>query len=283
MQKLPALQAACRLVAGPHVTRLRDGDAQQRRLAGLGPDHSEALARGLQVIGVFARTLAPQSLADVARAVDLPKATVRRALLTLVHLGYVELQGRLFRVTPQVLGLAHAYLVSNMVSTVLQPACERLMHETGHSCAAAVLDRGDIVMIARAVPAQAIAFSAGIGFRLPALSTSLGRVLLGALPDVEIEQHLASGAVAETEHTVTDAERLRRILLQVREAGFAYVDQEAESGFRSVAVPVRKFDGSVVAALHLGGRTDRASEQVLIERDLKLLQARAAELAQQLM
>jgi len=265
------------------MTRLRKQDAEQRQASGLSRDYSEALARGLQVIVAFSTTRGPMSLTDISRAVDLPKATVRRALITLEHLGYLDSDGRLFRLTPQILDLAHAYLTSNMVSTVLQPACERLMTETGHLCAAAVLDKAEIVMIARAVPAQAIHVSAGIGFRLPASNSALGRVLLSALPDDMLEEHLAAGAVAGTAATATDTSSLRRIVRKVRASGYAYVDGEVESGFRSVAVPVRKFDGSVVAAIHLGSRSDRVSRESLIEHDLPLLRDQAEALARQLM
>ena len=264
------------------MTKLREADAEQRRLNGAGPDFSEALARGLQVVTAFADTMRPMSLADVARAVDLPKATVRRAIHTLVHLGYVEADGRLFRITPQILRLAHAYLVSNMVSTVLQPACERIARETMQGCSGAILDKAEVVMIARALPAQGIPVGAGIGFRLPAVSSALGRVLLGALPKDHVERYLAGRLQAETPFTVTDPDKLRQTLAQVGEQGYAYVDQEAEFGFRSIAVPVRKFDGSVVAALNIGGHIDGVSPDTMIHDYLPLLRRVAEELRKQL-
>ncbi len=108
------------------MTRLRQHDADRRREAALGPDHSEALARGLLVLGTFDASHRTQTLSQVATRLDLPRATARRALLTLVALGYLELDARQFRLTPRVLRLASAYLTSNPVSTLLQPACDRL-------------------------------------------------------------------------------------------------------------------------------------------------------------
>jgi IclR family pca regulon transcriptional regulator len=103
------------------------------------------------------------------------------------------------------------------------------------------------------------------------------------MPEDAQERYLESEAVPATEYAVTDFARLRRILRQVSQSGYAYVDQEAESGFRSVAVPVCRFDGKVVAALHLGSRTERVSEEMLIGSGLTSLRRCASDLARQLM
>lgn len=164
------------------MTRLRPQDAERRSEAGLGPDHSEALARGLQIMAAFNAGRPTQTLSELAAHVGLPRATARRALLTLVALGYVRADGRSFSLTPRVLRLAAAYLTSNAVSTLLQPACDRIAQRVGESCTAAVLQDDEVVMVARALPLQVVPVGAGIGFRLPAYCTALGRVLLAAQP-----------------------------------------------------------------------------------------------------
>ncbi|HYX03949.1 MAG TPA: helix-turn-helix domain-containing protein, partial [Reyranella sp.] len=108
------------------MSRLRPQDAEQRAKRANAADFSEALARGLSVINAFDNQRRQMSLSDVARTVDLPRATVRRALATLVSLGYLEAEGRLFRPTPRVLKLAIAYLSSDPVAGILQPVCERI-------------------------------------------------------------------------------------------------------------------------------------------------------------
>ncbi|MCQ8280117.1 helix-turn-helix domain-containing protein [Acetobacteraceae bacterium KSS8] len=260
------------------MTTAKDQDANRQLPAKLGPDFSEALSRGLQVMSVFSTSLRPMSLSDLARAVDLPRATVRRSLNTLVHLGYLEEEGRLFRPTPKVLELAHAYLVSNAVSTVLQTTCDRLVRSTGQSCSAAVLDGSDIVMIARSVPAQVIAAGAGIGFRLPAARTALGRVLLSAMPDDQLDRALRAMRLEPP----IDPVGLKAILSGVRTAGFSYVDQEAEAGFSSIAVSVQRFDGMTVASLNIGGPSNRLSREVAVHEYLPLLRNASQQLCRQI-
>ncbi|WP_084623067.1 IclR family transcriptional regulator domain-containing protein [Acidisphaera rubrifaciens] len=262
------------------MSRLREDDADRRRAAALGPDYSEALARGLLVLATFNETRRSQSLSDIARAVDLPRATVRRALLTLTALGYVAQEERRFRLTPRVLRLAAAYLTSNVISTLLQPACDRIARRLGESCTAAVLEGDEVVMIARALPDQLVPAGVGIGYRLPAYCSALGRVLLAALPDPALDAYLDRVAlVAQTQHTLTDRAAVRRAIIDARAAGSCFVDQEAEYGFRSIAVPLRKFDGTVVAALNVGARLEQASVATMTGPYLRELLDEAATLS----
>src|SRR5262249_60468370 len=134
------------------MARLRAEDAERRLASGYGPDFLEAFARGLRVIGAFGRERRQMTLSDVARATDLPKPSVRRALYTLSCLGLAASDGRTYRLTPRIMELASAYLGSNLVSTVIQPVCERLAEKTEQSVFAAVLEGYDIVMIAPSLP-----------------------------------------------------------------------------------------------------------------------------------
>ena len=173
------------------MSRLRPQDAEARAQRALGADFSEALARGLGVISAFDEQRRQMTLSDVARAVDLPRATVRRSLATLVSLGYLEADGRLFRLTPRILKLAIAYLSSDPVPSILQPVCERLCRQVGASCSVAVIDGDEAVMIARAVPARPASVGLGVGYRLPVFCSALGRVLASAMPDAELDAFLA--------------------------------------------------------------------------------------------
>jgi IclR family pca regulon transcriptional regulator len=98
----------------------------------------------------------------------------------------------------------------------------------------------------------------GIGSRLPVHSTSMGRVLLAALPDAELDAFLATGPFeACTERTTTDPEELRTAVRRVREQGWSMVDQELEMGLRSISAPIRGADGRTIAALNLAAAAPR--------------------------
>src|SRR3984885_8945893 len=150
----------------PRVNRTA---AEQRLAEDAGPEFLEALARGLRSIQAFGRDRRQLTLSDIARLVELPRASVRRTLHTLVHLGFAETDGRLFRLTPRILTLASAYLAANPISDILQPAVERMSAQVGEACSAAILNGRDVIMIAHASPSRAINLRAQIGFRLPAI------------------------------------------------------------------------------------------------------------------
>jgi IclR family pca regulon transcriptional regulator len=262
---------------------LKRSAADERLVEASGPDFLEALARGLRVLEAFNQDRKQLTLSDIAKLVDLPRASVRRTLHTLVALGYAETENRLFRLTPRVLMLARAYLLSNAVSDILQPALERLSEEINESCSAAVLDGEEVMMIAHASPKRIIPVSAQIGFRLPAFATSLGRVLLAALDDRQLDEFLSRIAPKRiTTSTIIDKRELRRAILKAREDGYALADQEAEIGFRSIAVPLQRLDGRIIAALNVGIHSERMPLKAMHSHFFPRLRAVADELQRQL-
>jgi IclR family pca regulon transcriptional regulator len=240
------------------MPRLKRTDAERQLVASSGPEFLEALARGLRVIEAFGRDRRQLTLADAARVVDLPRASVRRTLNTLVQLGYAATDGRLFRLTPRILTLAGSYLLSNPISEILQPTVEKISTEMKEACSCAALDGDEVVMIAHASPNRLVAVSAQIGFRIPAVASSLGRVMLAALDDRALDKFFARIKPTKlTPATVTDKSELRKAILKARADGFSLVDQEVEVGFRSIAVPLRRLDGTVIAALNIGVHSER--------------------------
>jgi IclR family pca regulon transcriptional regulator len=266
------------------MARLNPTDAAARARNELGRDFSEALARGLQIMNVFGPNRDALALSEIARIVDLPRATVRRSLLTLVQLGYAREDGRLFRLTAKVLELASAYLASSASTTILQPMCESLSAKFGESVSVAVLDQDDAVMVAYARPRRAYLDSAGIGLRVPAFCSAVGRVLLAGLPLQTLDSIFTKlDPRPLTDRTVTNKVELAAIIEQVRHQGFALADEEVEIGYRSLAVPLRNQSGTVVFALNVGMVGGRGTSEEMCERFLACLIAEADLLRQYLL
>jgi IclR family pca regulon transcriptional regulator len=255
------------------MPKLKRGDDADERGA---TDFIESLDRGLRVMEMFGGRQQPMTLSDLAKAAGLPRATARRILFTLERAGFVESDGKLFRLTPRVLMLASTYLASNHVVSVLQPALDRLSSEVQEISSMAILDGNDAVFIARASPTRIFSSGIDIGYRLPAFCTSVGRVLLSRLSDGELAKALDAMDLAPlTPFTVTDRKLLLDAIIADRAQGYSLVDREAEPGFRSISVPVRRYDGAIVAAINMGAHVDRVSTQEMIERFLPRLQETA--------
>jgi IclR family pca regulon transcriptional regulator len=247
-------------------------------------DFVEALDRGLRLLQCFGTTTGPMTLSDLARAAGLPRATARRMLFTLQRGGFVAGDGKLFSLTPHVLTLAASYLRSNQLVTVLQPVLDRVATAANEISSLAVLDGDEVVFIARSSPVRMFSGGLEIGYRLPAFCTSVGRAMLGQLDDVALAARLkAMKREAMTPQTVTDARALLAAITADRAQGHSLVDREAEPHFRSISVPVRRYDGVIVAAINIGAHVDRVPAQELIERFLPLLRESAEAVRAQLL
>jgi len=222
--------------------------------------HVQSLARGLSVITAFGPETPELSLSDVARATGLTRAAARRFLLTLVDLGHVRQDGKLFRLTPRVLTLGYAYLSSLSLPGIAEPHLERLVREVHESSSMSVLDGQDIVYVARVPTSRIMTVAINVGTRFPAYATSMGRVLLAGLDEQALEEHLAALDLERfTDHTVTSLDDLRARVAEAREHGYALVDQELEHGLRSIAAPVRNRHGKVVAAVNVSSHVSRVT------------------------
>ena len=240
------------------------------------PDFIEAIARGLDVIRAFGPGQPVMSLAGVAAASDLPRPTARRILLTLEQLGYVRAavgqSGGGYELTPRVLDLGMSYVLSRGLWEVARPHMEALVAQTRESTSIAQLDGSDIVYVARVAVPKIVTLSVTIGTRFPAMQTSLGKVLLAALPLAEAERVLAEPSRSgTTTRWQPEAAERAAALREVRARGWALTDEQLAPGIRSVAVPLRDGEGRVIAALNVNSHAAETPLDLLIGKHLPLL------------
>ena len=263
------------------MPRLLRSEQEKSFVKEQGPEYLELLARGLRVLTAFTADKRQMTLSEVAVVVNLSRATARRALHTLERLGYVETDGKLYRLMPRVMTLASAYLSSNGISIVAQPVVERVCRQIGETCSVGILDRTEVVFVARASPRRIISVDLTVGYRLPAYATGIGRVLLGGLDPDELEALLDQTELAKlTSRTTVDKTLLKAAVIATRETGQCIVDEEAEVGLRSAAVPVRRYDGKIACALQVGVRTEQVSVDRLRDDILPVMKEAAGEIGQ---
>jgi IclR family transcriptional regulator, pca regulon regulatory protein len=242
------------------------------------PDFVLSLARGLSVIEAFDSRPEGLSIADIARATELSRAAVRRLLITLELLGYIEANGRKYRLRHRVLHLGMSYLSSSSLATVSQPAVQKITEELNESSSVCVLDGDEVLCIAGAVRRGLMSVDVTTGSRLPLHCTAAGRVLLAALPENQLAASLERIELkALTAKTIVSREVLARDIRRVREQGFSVIDEELEAGIRAIAVPIVSKEGHTVASLGVGAIASSVSLDELQSRFLPALrdQARA--------
>lgn len=252
----PAADAAGRV---DHGAAGQSAAGQKQRSA----DFAQSLERGLAVIRAFGPDHPRLTLSDVARRTGLTRATARRFLLTLVELGYVDCDLRLFWLRPQVLELGYSYLSGLTTPEVALPYMEDLVRQVSASASLAVLDREDIFYVAHVPASRMLAVRVPVGTRVPAHATAMGHVLLAALPAEQRRQYLDSARLERlTPQTLTARGELVAALDAVYRTGYALGDQGVEENLFAVAVPVTDGRGSVVAALAIATHASGAQPEV---------------------
>lgn len=248
------------------------------------PDFMTSLARGLAVIHAFEERKRHLTIAQISHRTEIPRASVRRCLLTLMKLGYVTTDGRTFSLLPKVLTLGHAYLSSTPLAVTAQPILDRLSDRLNEACSMAILEGDEILYIARSsIPLRLVSMDLSIGSRLPAYCTSMGQILLAGLDDAALEEYLAHADLQRrTSRTLTTPEAIREVVALARQQGWVISDQELEPGLRSLAVPLRDSEGQVHAALNVGTPASRLTRGELETRFVPVLLEASRELSKRL-
>ncbi len=245
------------------------------------PDFVLSLARGLRVIEAFDGHPQGLSIADIARSTELSRAAVRRLLITLELLGYIESNGRKYRLRHRALRLGMSYLSSSSLATASQPAVQKITDDLGESSSVCVLDGDEVLCVAGAVRRGLKSLDVSTGRRLPVHCTAAGRVLLAALPEGQSAAQLERiDLKALTAKTVVSRESLVRDIRRVREQGFSIIDEELEAGIRALAVPIVSKEGRVAGSLGVGALASRVSLGDLQSRFLPVLRDQARAIGQ---
>lgn len=242
-------------------------------------NYLSTLARGLSVLRAFTKERPEMTLSEVAAATELSPAVARRCLHTLVSLGYVGRRGKLFLLTPEVMGFASAFLESMNIEEVVQPYLQRLRDKTGDSASLAVLSDLDILYLVHVSTTRMIHLVAGFGTRFPAYATSLGRALLAHQTRQRIDKYLERVELKSfTTMTITSKSKLRKILSECRRNGYASIQDELDYGIVSVAVPVFGAQGEILAAINCSTATTRVNRDEMVQTRLPYLRDAAKQI-----
>lgn len=240
-------------------------------------------ARGLRVIRAFGEGAERLTLTQVAARAGLTRAGARRLLLTLEELGYADHTGRLYFLTPKVMSLGYAYISSMPLWNFAQPMLERLVGEMNETVSLSVLDETEIVYILRIPVHRILSVGVSVGSRLPAHATSMGRVLLAGLSPEQLDRYFKTVNLrAFTKATVTDPDKLRKIIATDRERGYSWIEGEMEEQISGLSVPVKDGQGHVIAALNVSFNRARLSKDAVVKKFLPGLQKAAEQMTRSL-
>ena len=213
-------------------------------------DLIEGFGKGLRVIEAFDDEHPRMATTEVAERAGLTRTAARRYLLSLVHFGYADSDGRQFWLLPRVLRLGQSYLAAARLPRLVQPFIQRVSLQTGETVNFSVLDGHEIVYIARSNPPRMVSIGYQVGTRVPAHVVTPGYVLTGLLDDVVLERWIAEHEfVAFTAHTVIAPARFRELAQRARDLGYWTTVQMLDPGLCGIAVPIRDRKGEARGAI----------------------------------
>ena len=254
-----------------------------------GSGQSQSLERGLAILSAFKPATPELGISELARVLGLTRSTSHRYVATLARLGYLQQnpQSRKYRLGPKVLDLGFSAINSMELRQIAATHLQQLSDETGHTVNMAILDGTDIVYIERCRSSQQgqreIDLNLHVGSRLPAYCTSMGKVLLAGLPELELAAVLDQVQFQQRgPNTLIERKALVDALAAVRDAGIAVNNEELAYGLRSVAAPIRNRSGEVTAALNLAVHRTMLSTEDLVERYAPSVQRTAAAISAEL-
>lgn len=216
-----------------------NGEKPRRNI--LERDISLTFVKGMTVLKSFDAAHTHLTLPQISRMTGLDRATTRRLVLTLVHLGYVNQNDRVFSLTPRILVLAGGFLQGRQFGKAIQPLLRAFAQRIGEAISIAMIDGYDAVYVAHAGgDASMVSIGFTVGSRVPLLQTSIGRTLV-AFSDASTTGDIVKNAPIHkfTSATIEDRNAIGKDIAATVERGYAFVDSEFEAGVAAIAVPVR--------------------------------------------
>jgi IclR family pca regulon transcriptional regulator len=236
-------------------------------------DWIAGLEKGLAILEAFDAEHCRMTASQVGQRCGLTRTVARRHLLTLAHLGYVLTDGKLYWLSPRLLGLGRAYLESSRLPHAVQPFLHRVTAGTGEGAYFAVIDHHDVVYVARSAAGRHIGTGYVLGSRAPAQVTAAGVVMLSHWPSGALESWLATQElIPHTSYTITDKGVFRAVVDQARRQGWFVSEQQLEINYRGIAVPVFGRGNHLLGAMSVTMPMNGEATEVAVGRILPVLQ-----------
>jgi DNA-binding IclR family transcriptional regulator len=228
-------------------------------------DRRSVTARGFAVLSAFTPGLPTLTLSDIARRAALPLTTTHRLVGELCASGALERDDDgTYRIGLRLWEIASLAPRGVPLREAALPFLEDLYEVTHENVQLGVREGHEVLYIERIAGRQAVGVLTRVGGRFPLHASGIGVVLLAHAPEAVQVEVLGGPLQRFTDHTITDPDRLRRILAQIRRDGVAVSDRQVTDDAVSVAAPIFDAGGAVLAALSIVSKADETDPARLV-------------------
>lgn len=225
-----------------------------------------SVEKALDILAAFQDHPSGLGISEVARIAQLPKTTTHRLMNTLAARGALERSGDIFRLGPTIFDIVQSTgnsIRANLISEVVTPFLASLFEQTRHTVHLAYLEGNDVAYANKLFSTKRLNSPSRIGGRAPSYCTGVGKVLL-AHDESRAQVVLNRELTAWTPYTITEPDKLRAELTNIRADGIAFDRQEITLGLSCVAAPVFGVENRAVAALSISSPSERFAPEALI-------------------
>ncbi|SFB89302.1 transcriptional regulator, IclR family [Polaromonas sp. OV174] len=226
-----------------------------------------AVGRAMAVLSAFRPDDGPLGNAELSERTGLPKPTVSRLTYTLARCGCLTFNPRyrVYQLGPAVVAMGHAAMKSIDVRQLARPLIQQLAHQSNFNVGLAARDEQSMVYLDAFEGNALVGLRLPVGFRLPILTSSMGRAYLAGLPEDERELALAELRPAAQSNWTSMLKQVKEAVAEYEQHGFCTSIGEWRSDVNGVAAPIRPPAGGPVYAVNLGGPAYLLSEHLLRE------------------
>ena len=222
------------------------------------------LARGLDILELFAGDSPELTQTEISERLGLPVPTVHRLVKLLMERGWLvrDVASRRLR-----LGLGAARLLPAVrLPDIARDPLRAMAERSGETVNLATLDGSEVLYLVSETGSNLLTLRSHVGLRLPVHATALGKCLLAQLDDQDARRVAGREPYpARTARTVTSWDKLRAQLERVRRDGVAYSREEYEVGLHSIAVPLAWVEGDEPVAVNVSLPSSRAGREATAE------------------
>ena len=221
---------------------------------------AQALSKGLSLLTLIADAPHPLPFGELSRYSGLPKSTLHRILQTLIEYRLVRTDeaSQTYRLGTRLFEMAHQVWSDFDLRSAAEPELLRLREMAQETTRLGVLEGHDILIIDQRDHVQAMRLANGVGSRLPALATAIGKAVMSHRPPEELQRYLTATPLQPlTPHSILSLEALQRELDLIKARGYAVSVEESALGVSGVAAPILDHRGEAIGAVSISGPSFR--------------------------
>lgn len=242
-----------------------------------------SVTNALRILKSFSMDEPEKKITDLATTLGLGKSTVSRLMATLANEGFVDKnpETQRYRLGLSILSLAGVCTSNFEIHQEAMPVLHKLLEKTGETSHLAILEGEEVIYLHKVESNHPVRAFTHLGKRNPAYCTSSGKVMLAYSDPKMVESVISKGLEPYTKNTITDPDKLRKVLAEIREQGYAISSEEIFEGVTSIAAPVRDYTGKVIASVNIVGPLQRLNRNT-IPSNIKKVVAAGNEISEKL-